>query len=301
MIEKNITTRSGYAAMIGRPNVGKSTLLNHLLGFKLSITSAKPQTTRHQLLGIDTGAQEQIVYVDTPGLHQRQKKALNRYLNTAAMQALFNVDVIVFVVDVTQWQPDDDWVVSQLEKVTVPIILALNKIDRLPNKAALLPKIQEYQARLSVAEVVPLSALKGDNLTALRQQIIKYLPVGPFLFPKDKTSNQSEAFIATEIIREKLTRLLAKELPYSLTVTIEAWVDEADMVRISAVIWVERDSHKPIVIGKGGLVLKKVGQQARADLEAHFDQKVYLQLWVKVKSGWSDNDTMLRTLGYQDE
>lgn len=301
MIEKNITTRSGYAAMIGRPNVGKSTLLNHLLGFKLSITSAKPQTTRHQLLGIDTGAQEQIVYVDTPGLHQRQKKALNRYLNSAAMQALFNVDVIVFVVDVTQWQSDDDWVVSQLEKVTVPIILALNKVDRLPNKAALLPKIQEYQARFSVAEVVPISALKGDNLTVLRQQIIKYLPLGPYLFPKDKTSNQSEAFIATEIIREKLTRLLAKELPYSLTVTIEAWVDEADMVRISAVIWVERDSHKPIVIGKGGLVLKKVGQQARADLEAHFDQKVYLQLWVKVKSGWSDNDTMLRTLGYQDE
>ena len=291
---------TGYVALIGRPNAGKSTLLNHLIGQKISITSRKPQTTRHRIHGIKTADWGQAIYVDTPGLHQAESRAMNRYLNRTADSALLGVDVIVWVVDSWTWGPDHDWMLRKLNSVECPVILAVNKIDTCTDKEALLPFLDEASKKYSFAEIVPISALKGMNLEQLEAAIARLLPEGDPIYPEDQITDRSERFFAAEIIREKLIRALGQEVPHALTVQIEQYQEEGNLTRIHAVIWVERDGQKAIVIGKNGEMLKKVGQRARTDLEAFLDGKVYLNLWVKVKRGWSDNEQALQSLGYID-
>lgn len=298
-MNENNETQCGFVAIVGRPNVGKSTLLNHILGFKLSITSSKPQTTRHRLLGIATKDNQQTIYVDTPGLHQKAKRVLNRYLNQAALQSLKDLDVALWVVDCQRFDEDDTWVCENLKKLTIPVILVINKIDKLKERSDLLPVIESYQSKLNATEIIPVCALKGEQVEVLKTTIQKYLPVAPFYFPEDQVSDRSQQFLVAEIIREKLMRSMQKELPYALTVTIEAFAEEKDLVRISTIIWVEKESHKPIVIGKKGDHLKKIGKLARADIERHFGKKAYLQLWVKVKTGWTDDKKALQQFGYE--
>jgi len=295
-----VSTRAGHVALLGRPNVGKSTLLNRLIGQKVSITAPKPQTTRHVILGIQTLPETQIVYVDTPGLHRQRRRALNRYLNRAAASVLGYVEVVVFLIEALRWTEEDQDVLRRLESYSGPVVLAVNKVDRVADKSRLLPFLQELAGRRSFAEVVPLAALTGDNVAALEQVIIRLLPVGEFLFPEDQITTISERFLAAELIREKLTRLLREELPYALTVEIERFVEEGRLARIHAVIWVERESQKGIVIGEGGATLREVGRQAREELERLLDRRVYLETWVKVREGWSDDERALRSLGYAD-
>lgn len=293
--------RSGYVALVGRPNVGKSTLLNHLLGHKLSITSRKPQTTRHTILGIKTAAQAQIVYVDTPGVHQTSRRAMNRYMLRSATRVLQDVDVVVFVVEALQWTEADALVLQHLERVKAPVLLAVNKVDRVADKARLLPYLAEAAGRREFAQVIPVSALRNQGLEALEQEITALLPEGGPFFPEDQITDRSERFLAAEIVREKLMRRLGQEVPYALTVEIESFEDTPGLARIGAVIWVERANQKAIVIGSGGAQLKDTGRQAREDLERLLGKKVFLQLWVKVKEGWSDDERALRSLGYGDE
>lgn len=292
--------RCGYVAIVGRPNVGKSTLLNHLLGQKLSITSQKPQTTRHRILGIKTEHQAQIIYVDTPGIHLGGKKAMNKYLNRAASTAIADVDVILFVVEGTKWTDEDEAVCRQVKNAGIPVILVINKVDKLDDKQILLPHLQQLSEKMSFTAILPVSARKGDGLAALEQEVISHLGEAEAFFPEDQITDRSERFIAAELIREKLFRILGQELPYALSVEIEKF-EEADGVRrIAAVIWVEREGQKAIIIGKGGLQLKRVGEQARIDMEKFFESKVFLKLWVKVKQGWSDDERALRSLGYDE-
>jgi GTP-binding protein Era len=294
------TIRAGYAALLGRPNVGKSTLLNRLIGQKLSITAPKPQTTRHVILGIQTLPDAQIVYVDTPGLHRRGQRALNRHLNRAAASVLGYVDVVVWLVEALRWTEEDEDVLQRLTDFAGPVVLAVNKVDRIADKSRLLPFLRELAAKRSFSEVVPLAAIDGDNVVALEQVITRLLPVGDLLFPTDQITTASERFLAAELIREKLTRLLREELPYALTVEIERFADEGRLARIHAVVWVERETQKGIVIGEKGATLREVGRQAREDMERLFDRKVFLQTWVKVREGWSDDERALRSLGYAD-
>ncbi|MGM0594505.1 MAG: GTPase Era [Pseudomonadota bacterium] len=293
--------RSGYVAIVGRPNVGKSTLMNHLLGQKLSITSDKPQTTRHRILGIKTEADYQAIYVDTPGLHLNAKKAMNRYMNRAATTGLEDVDLILFVVDAARWTLEDDNVLKRLTGQTPPVVLVVNKVDRIKDKEALLPLLADLSTRMDFAAVLPISALKGANMDALEREVLKALPPSEAIYPEEYITDRSERFLAAEIVREKLMRNMGKELPYATTVEIEQFKDDNGLLRIDALIWVERASQKKIVIGSGGERLKAVGRQARIDMERLFDAKVYLQLWVKVKEGWSDNERILSSLGYRDE
>ena len=296
-----VLTRAGYAALLGRPNVGKSTLLNRLIGQKISITAPKPQTTRHVILGIQTLPEAQIVYVDTPGLHRHQdRRAMNRYLNRAATSVLGYVDVAVLLIEALRWTDEDRDVLQRLAAFPGPVVLAINKADRIADKARLLPFLQEMAGRRGFTEVVPLSALKGDNVATLEQAIARLLPVGDFLFPADQITTASERFLAAELLREKLTRLLRAELPYALTVVIEHFVEEERLTRIHAVIWVERSSQKGIVIGEKGATLREVGRQARQDLERLLGRPVFLETWVKVRAGWSDDERALRSLGYAD-
>lgn len=300
MIENNNQYRCGYASIVGRPNVGKSTLLNRILGQKISITSHRPQTTRHRIVGIHTTDQYQAIYVDTPGLHQAQGKAMNRYLNRAASSAMSDVDVIIFVVDGLKWTDEDEWIVQRLGEQKTPVILVINKIDEL-EKEALLPHIQKLATKMQFHSVIPLSARVGSNVEALDREVSQLLPLNSPVFPEDQVTDRSMRFLAAEIIREKLMRRLGQELPYALTVEIESYKEQDALVHIHAVIWVERDGQKAIVIGKKGQVLKQIGQQAREDLEKQLEQKVFLQLWVKVKEGWSSDERALRSLGYSDE
>lgn len=293
--------RCGYVALVGRPNVGKSTLLNALLGQKISITSHRPQTTRHRILGINTLEHAQIVYVDTPGMHPSKGKALNRAINRAAVDTLQTVDVIAFVVEGTRWSDEDRWVLDKLKEAGVPVILVVNKVDLVEDKAKLLPHIQTLAALHDFADIVPLSALKRDNLDRFEACVVQHLPEQPPIFPEDQITDRSERFLAAERVREKLFRKLGQEVPYGLTVEIEQFKQEGNLRRIHALIWVERDSHKAIVIGKGGRVLKEVGAEARRELEKLFDGKVHLELWVKVKEGWADDERALRSLGYGDD
>jgi GTPase len=293
--------RCGYVALVGRPNVGKSTLLNGLLGQKISITSHRPQTTRHRILGIKTLEQAQIVYVDTPGMHATGGKALNRVINRAAADTLHAVDVVAFVVEGVRWSDEDQWILDKLKNVGVPVILVVNKVDQLEDKARLLPQLQKLAGLHPFAEVVPLSALKRDNLDSFEQSVIRHLPEAPPLYPEDQITDRSERFLAAELVREKLFRKLGQEVPYGLTVEIERFEMEGNLRRIHALIWVGRDSHKAIVIGKGGALLKEVGAEARRDMERLFDGKVFLQLWVKVKEGWADDERALRSLGYGED
>jgi GTP-binding protein Era len=293
-------THAGYAALLGRPNVGKSTLLNRLIGQKISITAPKPQTTRHVILGIQTLPEAQIVYVDTPGLHRQGKRAMNRYLNRAAASVLGYVDVVVFLIEALRWTVEDEDVLQRLTEFTGPVVLAVNKVDRIADKQRLLPFLSEIASKRQFVEVVPLAAINGDNVVALEQVIARLLPEQELLFPEDQITTSSERFLAAELIREKLTRLLREELPYALTVEIERFVEEGRLVRIHAVIWVERASQKGIVIGEKGATLREVGRQARQDLERLLDRKVFLETWVKVREGWSDDERALQSLGYGD-
>lgn len=290
----------GYVALIGRPNVGKSTLMNHLLGQKISITSRKPQTTRHRILGISTTDKGQAVYVDTPGMHKSEKRALNRYLNRTADMTLSGVDLVVWLIDGLVWKDYDDVIFEKLEQAGLPVILAVNKIDRIKDKDSVLAFFEDARKRFAFRHYVPVSALKGINLDRLEQMIIEELPESEPVFPEDQVTDRSLRFMAAEIIREKLTRRLGDELPYALTVEIERYEELQNITRIYAVIWVERETQKNIVIGKQGSMLKKVGSDARVDIEKLIDQKAYLQLWVKVKKGWSDSERALQSLGFNE-
>ena len=291
---------SGYVALVGRPNVGKSTLLNRILGQKVSITSRRPQTTRHRILGIKTEGHVQAVYVDTPGLHRGGKRAMNRYMNRAASDALQDVDVVVFVVEGTRWTDEDEMVLEKVRQVPCPVILAINKIDRLADKQVLLPHLQELAKRMDFAHIIPLSAKLGSQVAELERVVESMLPESTPFYPEDQITDRSLRFMAAELVREKLFRKLGQELPYGLTVEIEQFKEEEGLYRINALIWVERGSQKAIVIGKQGVLLREVGREARLDMEQAFGQKVFLELWVKVKEGWSDDERALRSLGYDD-
>ncbi len=289
--------RSGYVAIVGRPNVGKSTLLNRLVGEKISIVSRKAQTTRHRIMGILTTADAQYVFVDTPGFQTRYSNALNRAMNRGVTQTLADVDVVFFVIEAGRFGVNDR-AVLRLMPEGVPVILVVNKTDRLSNKAALLPFLAEVAAEHEFAAVVPISAANGKQTDELLKEARKHLPNEELLYPEDELTDKSERFLASEYIREKLFRLLGDELPYAATVEIEKFEQEGNLRRVFAAIVVDRDSHKAIVIGKGGETLKRIASEARQDMERLFDVKVYLEIWVKVKSGWADDERLLKSLGY---
>ncbi len=298
-------TRSGFVAVVGRPNVGKSTLVNALVGAKISIVSPKPQTTRHRICGIRTDGGTQFIFVDVPGLHGklgRQSRALNRHMNRVADSALQDVDVILWLVEAGQWQEDDELMLKRIKQSRLPVGLAINKTDRVKDKQALLPFIHEMQGRNDFAFIVPISAQRADNLDALLQELSAYMPVSPYMYPAEQISDRGMRFQAAEIIREKLMLRLQQELPYALTVEIEKLEEdpESGHIDISAVIWVARDSHKGMVIGKKGEGLKVAGTAARQEMQRAFGQGVHLQLWVKVREGWADDERALRSLGYED-
>lgn len=294
-----VETRCGYVSIVGAPNAGKSTLLNKLIGQKLSITCRKPQTTRHAILGIKTKQQVQALYVDTPGLHQETPRAINREMNRAALTMLHDVDVVVFIVDVHQTKIDE-WIIGHLKEVKCPVILALNKVDTLSDKAEILPIIEVYSDKMSFAAVIPISAKQGIAIDVLEAKADQYLPASAFLFSEDEITDKSTRFLVAEAIREKLMRCLGQELPYAVTVAIDRFKknEVTEQFEIAATIFVERKSQKGIVIGKGGKKLKEIGRLARLDINKILDGRCHLELWVKVKSGWLDNDAMLTELGY---
>ncbi len=298
---KDSNKRCGFVAFVGRPNVGKSTLLNHLLGQKLSITSRKPQTTRHRILGIETTGTTQMIYVDTPGIHKNEARAINRLMNRAASSSIADVDVVVFIVEPERWTEDDELVLDHIKKTNKPIILFVNKIDQIKEKEKLLPFLQILSNKYKFQHLIPGAALLGDQVDALKKLLNGYMPEGDFIFPEEYYTDRSERFLAAEIIREKLIRQLGDELPYSITVEIEQFkLDETGLLRINGLILVERNGQKSIVIGKGGSRLKKVGTDARKDMSEIFGEKIFLELWVKVKDGWADDERALRSLGFDD-
>ena len=286
----NGDTYCGFVAIVGRPNVGKSTLLNKILGQKVSITSRKPQTTRHRIVGIDTEGVYQTVYVDTPGLHIEEKRAINRLMNRAAESSIGDVELVFFVVDGTRWTVDDDMVLEKIKKANIPTILVVNKIDIIKNRNELLPVLKDLSEKMNFKDVIPVSAKQGLNIDALKELARKSLPCAEFCFPEDYVTD-----------REKLMRFTGDELPYSVTVEIEEYKTQPNgVVRIGAIILVERDGQKKMVIGAKGEKLKTIGSEARKDLEKELGTKVFLSLWVKVKSGWADDERALRSLGYMD-
>ena len=291
--------RCGLVAVVGRPNVGKSTLINAIMGRKVSIVTAKPQTTRHRILAVHSTVEAQVIFVDTPGLHRKAGRAMNKLMNRTAANALADADVVLFVTDATRWTGEDDDVLKRLKKLRTPVIAVLNKVDKVHPKEKLLDAIALMSARLDFAEIVPLSALKEDNLEQLMRLLPAYLPESPPLFPDDMHTDRSPEFHAGEVIREKLTLMLHQELPYGLTVQVERYLEEQGGLTINAIIWVERDSQKGIVVGKNGSVLKRVGRAARLELREQLGRNVHLELWVKVKSNWADNEQDLMNLGYE--
>ncbi|MGC9008253.1 MAG: GTPase Era, partial [Halothiobacillaceae bacterium] len=294
----SMTHRCGYVGIVGRPNAGKSTLLNTLIGQKISITAPKPQTTRHTIIGVKTLPEAQILYVDTPGLHKSTGRALSRVLNRTALGILEGVDVVVFLIEAMRWTDEDAEVLERLRQVKVPVILAINKVDLQADKAALLPFLQQMAARFDFAEIIPISARKGSNLARLEQAVVARLPEGPPAYDEDTLTTASSRFIAAEFVREQITRLAHAEVPYGVTVEIENYTVEPGLTRIDALIWVEREGQKAILIGKSGEMLKEIGRRARINLENLLGTKVFLRLWVKVKGGWSDDERALRALGY---
>lgn len=292
--------RCGLVALVGRPNVGKSTLLNHLVGQKVSITSRKPQTTRQRVLGIKTLDTAQIIYVDTPGFHQGIKKALNRLMNKAVSAALLDVDVVLFVLDRLKLGEEDLALLEVLQRLQVPVFLVINKIDQLPDKSSLLPFISDMRERYPFfKEVVPLSALKQDNTEALERTLVNYLPEQDWFYPDDQLTDRSARFLAAEFVREKIMRQMGDELPYETAVEIEEFKVEGGLYHISALILVEKESQKKMLIGESGSRLKLIGSEARKEMESMFDSRVMLKLWVKVKSGWSDDERALQSLGLE--
>ena len=290
--------KSGYIAIVGRPNVGKSTLLNALIGEKISIVSRKAQTTRHRITGIRTDDEAQYVFVDTPGFQTQHTNALNRAMNRGVTQALADVDVVLFVIEADRFGGKDKVVLNLLPE-DKPVILVINKMDRVKDKAAFVPFLTDVAGKRDFAAIVPVSATNGKQLDELLGEVRKRLPHEELLFAEDEMTDKSSRFIAAEYIREKLFRLLGDELPYSTTVEIEKFEEEGALKRIFAAIVVDRPGHKAIVIGKGGETLKRIASEARQDMERLFDGKVYLEIWVKVKSGWTDDERLLKSLGYE--
>lgn len=294
-----VISRCGFVAVVGRPNVGKSTLINAIVQAKVSIVTPKPQTTRHRILAVHRMGECQIVFVDTPGLHRHAAKTMNRMMNRTAANALADADLNLFVIEANRWTVEDQDVLNRLKRSQAPVIALLNKIDKVHPKEELLSVISAMSKRFSFEEVVPISAKLNDNLDRLLALIPDYLPESPPLFPEEMITDRSESFQIAELIREKLTLLLRQEVPYGLTVQIERYEEEQQGVSINAIIWVERDSQKGIVVGKGGNVLKKVGRQARLELKRRLGVPVHLELWVKVKDNWADSEQELLRLGYE--
>lgn len=290
--------RAGFVAVVGRPNVGKSTLVNALLGNKVSIVTPKPQTTRHRILGVRSTADSQIAFVDTPGLHRSRRKAMNRMMNRTAVNAIQDADLVLFLSEANHWTDNDDNALSRLSGASAPVIAVINKIDKVHPRQELLRVIDETAARFEFAEVVPVSARRGDNLERLLEVIPSYLPESVPLFPADMLTDRSEAFLIAELVREQLTLELRQEVPYGLTVQVERLTRDEGGLAVSALIWVERDSQKGIVVGRQGALLKKVGRAVRLELRDRFSVPVHVELWVKVKENWADSDAQLERLGY---
>lgn len=295
------TYRSGFIAILGRPNVGKSTLLNHIIGKKISITSSKPQTTRHRLLGIRTTEQCQMIFVDTPGVHLGSKRYINQVLNKTAASALAGVDVTLLMITSEGWKEEDRYALKIAQQENTSLILLINKIDRLKDKNKLLPLIDESSRLADFKAIIPLSASNGENVDALLATLPDLLPPGPLLFPEDQVTDKGERFIISETVREKLFRQLHNEIPYALAVEIQQLEITEKLVKADVVIWVEKESQKGIIIGKKGEKLRLVGSNAREELESYFGCKVFLQMWVKVRENWSDDAVMLRAIGYIEE
>ncbi len=290
--------RTGFVAIVGRPNVGKSTLLNRLIGQKISIVSSKAQTTRHRVTGILTNADAQFVFVDTPGFQTQHRNALNRSMNRTVSQVLSDVDLVFFVIEAGRFGEDDRKVLEVIPP-SATVVLVINKVDQLKDKTRLLPFIDQVRQLREFAEIVPLSAERGSNVDALVKAATPLLPAGTALFDEDEVTDRSERFLASEFLREKLFRLLGDELPYGIAVEIEKFETEGRLRRIHAAVIVDKPGHKGIVIGKGGEKLKRISSEARVELEKLFDGKVFLEVWVKVKSGWADDERALKSLGYE--
>jgi GTP-binding protein Era len=295
---ENSGHRAGFVAVVGRPNVGKSTLMNALLGSKVSIVTPKPQTTRHRILGVRSTPGSQIVFVDTPGLHRAGRKAMNRMMNRTAMNAIQDADLVLFLSEANRWTTADDDALSRLSRASVPVIAVVNKIDKVHPREELLRIIDEMAARLDFAEVIPVSARQGDNLQRLLDLIPGYLPESMPLYPAETVTDRSEAFLIAELVREKLTLNLRQEVPYGLTVQVEGLTRDESGLAVNALIWVERDSQKGIVVGRQGALLKKVGRAVRLELRERYSVPVHVELWVKVKENWADSDEQLERLGY---
>ena len=293
-------TRCGFVAIVGKPNVGKSTLLNHLLQQKISITSRKPQTTRHRITGILSAGSTQIVFVDTPGLHDDRRRPLNRVMNDTVYKSMQDVDAILLVTERLVFDADDQRVLDAIRKLNTPVLLIINKIDQVQDKRKLLPHIEQLARQFEFAEIIPLSALKDENLDVIVDTVRKILPEGPFLYPEDQITDRSSRFLAAEIIREKITRQLGDELPYQVTVEIEKFDRQGETLHIHGLILVEKPGQKQILIGSDGDRLKLIGSAARKDMEKAFAAKVMLKLWVKVRAGWGDSERALQSLGYTD-
>jgi GTP-binding protein Era len=293
--------RCGFAAIVGRPNVGKSTLMNALLGRKLSIVSPKPQTTRHRILGILNEPTAQIIFVDTPGLHAAERRAMNRHMNRAALSSLVDSDVNLFLIEALRWTDDDERVLDELKRAGRPVLLLLNKVDQIQGRERLLPFIEQMTRKMDFADVLPMSGLKRDGTDRLPALVAKHLPESPPHFPEDQYTDRTPEFQISEVIREKLTLRLRQELPYGLTVQIERMAEEEGRLVVHAVIWVERNGQKAIVIGQGGEQLKEIGRASRLEINRLLNRPVHLELWVKVKENWSDSEAALRQLGYESQ
>ncbi|MBY4598497.1 GTPase Era [bacterium BD-1] len=292
--------RAGTVAVLGRPNVGKSTLVNALVGAKVSIVSPRPQTTRHRLLGIATFEAGQLLLVDTPGIHREQKRAMNRMMNRAARGAVEGVDAAALVIEAGRWTEEDGLAYAALHSAGVPVVLVVNKVDKLADKTALLPFIAQITHEREFASVHPVSAMKSKGLDALVKDLIFLMPESAPHYGEDEITDRSERFLAGELVREQLMLRLGEELPYSTTVEIEKFEEDGELLRIAAVVWVEREGQKPIVIGKGGERLKAISTGARVGMEKLFGRKVFLETWCKVREGWSDDEAALRRFGYSD-
>ena len=294
-------TKSGLVSIIGRSNVGKSTLLNHLIEHKVSITSRKPQTTRFRVLGIKTKGLCQAVIIDTPGYHRGQKRALNKYMNRVALSAMTGIDILLFVVEALKWKEEDQFLLQKILKGLNKVILVINKIDKLKQKDRLLPYIDQLTDKHDFMDIIPISALKGKNIKRLEKLILTNLPTAKHLYPEEQTTDMTEKFLISETIREKCIARVGQEIPYRITVTIDQFEEKDLIVLISAIVYVEKKSQKGILIGLGGKNLKSIGTSSRKELERTFQKKVMLKLWVKVKKNWTDNETIMKSMGYRIE
>ena len=292
--------RCGFVTVVGRPNVGKSTLVNRIVGRKLSITSSRPQTTRHRILGVVTCDTSQVIFVDTPGIHRGRRRALNRYMNRVATRSLVGVDLVLLVVEASGWVPDDDHILDAVAAESVPAVLVLNKIDRIKSREAMLPVLADTARRHDFAAMVPVCARTGENLVHLRSVVESYMPVAPPVFAQEQFTDRSESFLVAEIVREKLIRRLGQELPHRLTVEIERFVEQRRRTLVNVLVWVERRQHKAIVIGKDGGRIRDAGTAARLEISRMLGRPVHLEIWVKVREGWSDDERALQSLGFAE-